>query len=176
MTEIRADAELAHPLQLTYETYRDRLPEMTSYLPNVDEINVLESRREGEILHLVNEWVARAEIPKVARAFIKPEMLRWKDIATWHDDEHAVDWRFEMAFMREQVDVRGRNRFVEVGEGRSRIEIRGTLTIDGNRIPGVPKMLGRKIVPQIEKFVIALVKPNLIKTADGVGRFLDDEG
>jgi Protein of unknown function (DUF2505) len=175
MTEIHADAVLAHPRQVVYETYRDRLPELTSYLPNVDKILVLENRREGDILHLVNEWVARAEIPKVVRAFIKPEMLRWKDIATWHDDDHSVDWRFEMAFMREQVDVRGHNRFVRVGDDRARVEIRGTLTIDGNRIPGVPRLVGRRIAPQIEKFVLALVTPNLIKTAEGVGRFLDEE-
>jgi hypothetical protein len=173
--ELRVDTELTYPVDVVYQAYRDRLPEMVHYLPNVSHIDVLQSRREGDVLHLLNEWHASAEIPSIARRVIKPEMLRWNDIAAWHDDGRYVQWRFEMAFMRDQVDVRGRNAFVELGPDRTMVQIRGTLTIDGERFPGLPKMIGRRAAPQIEKFVVSLVEPNLRKTAEAVQRFLDDE-
>ncbi len=173
--DLRVDTELTYPRQVVYEAYRDRLPEMVDYLPNISHIDVLQSRRDGHMLHLLNEWHARADIPTVARRVIKPEMLRWNDIAAWHDDGHFVEWRFEMAFLSEQVDVKGRNEFIEAGPDRTVVRIRGTLAIDGERIPGLPRVIGRRAAPQIERFVVALVEPNLRKTAEAVQRFLDDE-
>ncbi len=174
--EIRTDTILTYPRSVVYETYRDRLPELEPYLPNITKIDVLSSERDGEDLHLLNEWHGKGAIPKVAQSIIKPEMLRWKDYADWHDADWAVDWRMELAFLNEVVETHGRNRFVEMGPDRCRVEIRGVLDIDGTRIPGVPKLLGRRIAPQIEKFVIALIKPNLVKTAEGVQQFLDEQG
>ncbi len=171
--EIRADAGVSYPRELVFETYRDHLVDLVPYLPNVDWIKVLERTEDGAVTHLINEWKARGDIPKVARKFIKPEMLRWKDFADWDRDSWACSWSFEMAFMRDQVKASGKNFLVEEGPDRTRYEIRGTLEIDGNKIPGVPAMLGRRIVPQIEKFVIALIKPNFVKVSDGVQQYLD---
>jgi len=174
--EIHTDTILTWPRKLVYETYRDRLAELVPYLPNIEGITVLSSERDGSDLHLLNEWKGKGDIPRVARSIIKPEMLKWKDFADWHDDEWCVDWRMELAFLNEVVETHGRNRFVEIGDDRTRLEIRGILDIDGTRIPGVPRLVGRKIAPQIEKFVVSMIKPNLVKTADGVQRFLDEQG
>jgi hypothetical protein len=171
--QIHADAAVSYPREQVFEVYRDKLVELVPYLPNVDWIKILERREEGPVVHLVNEWKARGDIPKVARKIIKPETLLWKDFADWDHDEYSCAWRFEMAFMREQVKASGKNFLVENGPDRTRYEIRGTLEIDGNNIPGVPGMLGRRIVPQIEKFVIALIRPNFIKISDGVQQYLD---
>ncbi len=171
--QIHADATVSYPREQVFEVYRDHLVDLVPYLPNVDWIKVLERNEDGPVVHLVNEWKARGEIPKVASKFIKPEMLRWKDFADWNRDEWSCAWSFEMAFMREQVKASGKNRLIEEGPDRTRYEIRGTLEIDGNNIPGIPGMLGRRIVPQLEKFVIALIKPNFIKVSDGVQKYLD---
>ena len=171
--EIRNDTLLTHPRELVYHTYRDRLPELVQMLDNIESMVELERRAEGDTIHLLNEWKAHGEVPKIAKRWIKPEMLRWKDHASWHAASWSVNWRFEMAFMREQVKASGKNFLVENGPDRTRYEIRGTLEIDGNNIPGVPGMLGRRIVPQIEKFVIALIRPNFIKISDGVQQYLD---
>ena len=174
--EIRTDTILTYPRKVVYETYRDRLPELEPYLPNITKIVVLRSDRDGDDLHLLNEWHGKGDIPRVARSILKPEMLRWKDHADWHDADWSVDWRMELAFLNEMVETHGTNHFVEVGDDRCRVEIRGVLDIDGSRIPGVPRLLGRKIAPQIEKFIVALIKPNLVKTAEGVQQFLDEQG
>lgn len=170
--EIVADAVIPFSRELVYTTYRDRLPELVDYLPNVDAIEVLESRREGPLLHLVNRWVGSARVPRFMRHAIKPEWLSWNDIAVWYDDEWACEWRIDNPRLERQVRVSGRNTFVEESPGRCRFEIRGELHLDGTSLPGVPSLIGRRLAPQIERFIVALIRPNLIKTADGVRRFL----
>lgn len=174
--ELRVDTVLTHPLDAVYAAYRDRLPDLVEYLPNVESIQVAEMRREGSRLHLVNDWKAVAEIPAVAERFVRPDMLRWRDIAEWHDDDHSVRWRFEMAFLREAIRVEGLNHFVAEGPDRTRLSIRGILELDGTRIPGLPSFIGKRVAPQVERFVVNLVQPNLVRTAEGVQRFLDDQG
>lgn len=173
--DIRTDTTISHPRDLVYATYRDRLPELAAYIPNISSIEVLKSEREGDVLHLLNEWQATAKIPRIARAYIKPEMLRWKDHADWYDDEWCVRWRFELAFLTDVVHAAGTNTFREMGPGNMRIAIRGDLAIDSSRIPGVSARTGRLVVPHVERFVVALVKPNLVKTTEVLQRFLDED-
>jgi hypothetical protein len=172
--EIRNDTVLTHPRSLVYATYRDRLPELVALLPNVESLVVLSRRDEGQTIHILNEWRAKGEIPEVAQRWIKPEMLRWKDHATWHDARWEVDWRLEMAFMRDRVTVAGTNRFVEIGPQRTRLELRGDLCIDAQGLPGVPRILAGKFGSIVERFVLGLVQPNLVRTGEALQRFLDE--
>jgi hypothetical protein len=172
--EIRNDTVLTHPRALVYQTYRDRLPELVSMLPNVEYVRVLERREDGETVFLLNEWKAKGDVPEVAQRWIKPEMLRWKDHATWRGVRWEVDWRLEMAFMSDRVKVAGTNRFVDLGPARSRLELRGDLTIDAAGLPGVPRLLAGRFGAIVERFVLGLVQPNLVRTSEALQRFLDE--
>jgi len=172
--EIRNDTVLSHPRERVYLTYRDRLPELIALLPNVEYVRVLDRREDGETVFLLNEWKAKGEVPDVAQRWIKPEMLRWKDHATWRGARWEVDWRLEMAFLQDRVRVSGTNRFVELGPARTRLELRGDLAIDAAGLPGIPRLLAGKVGGIVERFVLALVQPNLVKTAEALQRFLDE--
>ncbi|MFH1469310.1 MAG: hypothetical protein ABIO70_33305 [Pseudomonadota bacterium] len=172
--EIRNDTVLTHPRALVYATYRDRLSELVAMLPNIEYLRVLSRRDDGETSFILNEWKAKGEIPEVAQRWIKPEMLRWKDHATWHGARWDVDWRLEMAFMQDRVSVAGTNRFVDLGPSRTRLELRGDLTIDARGMPGVPRLLAGKFGAIVERFVLGLVQPNLVKTGEALQRFLDE--
>ncbi len=172
--KIHNDTVLTHPRELVYTTYRDRLPELVEMLDNIESMDELERRQDGETIHLLNHWKAKGEIPRVAKRWIAPDMLRWKDHASWHQDRWTVDWRFEMAFMKNRVSVRGNSRFVELGPRRTRLELRGELKIDTAGLPGMPRIVARRAGPVVERFVLALVQPNLVKTAHALQRFLDE--
>jgi hypothetical protein len=101
-------------------------------------------------------------------------MLRWKDHATWRGVRWEVDWRLEMAFMSDRVKVAGTNRFVDLGPARSRLELRGDLTIDAAGLPGVPRLLAGRFGAIVERFVLGLVQPNLVRTSEALQRFLDE--
>ena len=172
MTPFTVESILGHARLLVYLTYRDRLPALVDWLPNITRIETLERREEGPKVHLLNRWEATGRVPAFARKYVRPDMLAWTDTADWDDDAWRVDWRFRIHAVENLVDVSGTNTFFEEGPSRTRLRIDATLHIDGTRIPGLPASVGRLAAPEAERFIIKLVKPNLVETAKGVDRFL----
>jgi hypothetical protein len=169
--KIQADAKLPFPRELVYRTYRDKLPQMVQYLPNVKNIEVLEQKPEGSTLHIKNLWWAKAEIPKIAQSFIKPEMLSWFDFADWHEDRFATGWRIQLRVLEKAVSCAGENQFEAVGD-TTIIHIRGELSFDLREVPGVPRFLAGSIGPTVEKFVVGQITPNLLEVSKGIEQYL----
>jgi hypothetical protein len=173
--EIRADILVPFPREQVYAAYRDRLADLTEYLPNIRSIKVLKREdREGEV-HLVNEWTGGGDIPKVARAVVKESMLRWIDHATWKQATFTVEWRTEVLAFPEAMKSSGVNRYVEVAGG-TRLELRGTLTCDAAKVPGVPRFLGKTVGDAVERFFIGSIAENAATVGKGVTRFLETQG
>lgn len=170
--DVKADVTLAFPRDRVFFAYRDRLPELTEYLPNIRRIRVVSREEAGDLVHLVNEWTGGGDIPKAALAVLKESMLRWTDYATWKAATHTVEWRTEVGAFPGVVKSSGVNRFVEVPEG-TRLEIRGSLVCDSAKLPGVPRLLSGGINPVVEKFLVAQVSVNSVEVAKGVGQLLE---
>lgn len=177
--KLEADARIPFAREVVFRTYRDRLPELVPHLPNIKKITV--QKREDAaggragITKMVNLWEAKGEIPKVAQSFLKPEMLAWLDHAVWDENDWTVEWRIETRMLTEAVKCGGKNRYVPAGEGASVLEIRGDLEVDMKKVPGVPRLLAGAIAPAVEKFIIALLTPNLTSVAKGLEAFLKAE-
>lgn len=169
--EIRADAELPFPRALVFETYRDRLPELVPYLPNIRGIEVRSRKESPPRTELVNVWKGGGEIPAAARAFLSPNMLLWDDFATWDAEAFTCHWRTVTHSFKDALHAEGDNRFLDLGE-RTRIEIRGVLELDAGKVPGVPSMLARRLAPTLEQFLVALITPNLLEVSKGVEGYL----
>lgn len=174
MVGLRADADIAFPKDLVYLTYRDKLPDLVPYLPNIRGIEVKSRREEPGVVHLVNVWHGGGDIPTAARAFLSESMMSWTDIATWRDAELSVEWRTETHAFTEAVKCGGTNRFVETGPSSVRFEIRGEIAIDPKKIP-VPRFLAGRAASAIEDFLLKKITPNLIAVSDGVRRFLEEQ-
>ncbi|MBI4957671.1 MAG: hypothetical protein HY908_37035 [Myxococcales bacterium] len=172
--QISADVELSFPLERVFRTYRDRLPELTPYLPNIRSIEVKSRREAGGVVELVNEWAGGADIPKVARAILSESMLRWTDFATWHESTFTCDWRTEVHAFPGAVKSSGRNVYLPTERG-VRLEIRGDITCDASKVPGVPRIFARAVNGAVEKILVGAIKPNLVAVAEGVGKLLEDE-
>jgi hypothetical protein len=173
--EIRADVNVPFPRERVYAAYRDRLADLTEYLPNIRSIKVLEREdREGEV-RLVNEWTGGGDIPKLARAVIKESMLRWIDHATWKQASFTVEWRTDVQAFPGAILSSGVNRYVEVASG-TRLELRGTLTCDPTKVPGVPRFLGKTVGEAVEKFFLGSIAENAATVGKGVARFLETQG
>ena len=170
--EIRADVELTHPREQVFVTYRDRMPELVEFLPNIRSIRVLSRDDRGDMVLLVNEWVGGGDIPAVARAVLKESMLRWTDHATWRTESFTVEWRTEVHAFPGAITAAGTNRFVESPRG-TRLEIRGELACDSARVPGVPRLLARTVNAAAEKILVKQVGHNLAEVGRGVQKLLD---
>ncbi|MFK7988067.1 MAG: hypothetical protein AB8I08_18755 [Sandaracinaceae bacterium] len=171
---IHSESLIHHPQALVYEAYRDRLPEIAPYIPDVEEIRV-ESREDGEgEVKLHNVWIAKSEIPIFARAFLKPEMLRWDDHAVWKDAEHRVHWTLKLRVFTDQVTCGGTNTFLANGDNETKVVLDGDLDIDLKNIKGVPRMLAGGMKPKLEKFIVSMITPNLKKVNSSLQQFLDE--
>ncbi|MFW5740220.1 MAG: hypothetical protein ACOC1F_07625 [Myxococcota bacterium] len=172
--EIRCDAIIPFPRPLVYATYRDKLHELLPYLPNIRDIVVKERREEDGVVHLVNVWHGGGEVPGVARAFVSESMLSWTDLATWNEASFTTDWKVQPHSFQEAVTSQGTNVYTE-SDGKTRLEIRGDLTIDAKKIKGVPRMLAGKVSRAVEDFMVKRVGQNLLDVSKGVTRYLEDQ-
>lgn len=171
---IYSESLIAHPVDRVFEVYRDRLPETVAYLDDIREI-VVESREElpeQGAVRLHNVWASDKEIPAVAQKFIKPEHLYWDDHATWTAADTRCAWRIETRAFRDAFSCSGSTTLVAQGES-TKVILEGELQVDIRKVKGVPRFLAGTIGPQVEKFIVALVKPNLEKTNDAIAAFLD---
>lgn len=171
--EIRSESRIHHPRDTVFRVYRDRLPEIAPYIPDIREIIVHSRADEVGVVKLHNEWVSSREVPPYAAGIVKPEFLRWDDFATWDESAMFCDWTIRTRAFTESVKCSGRNRFVEDGAG-TKVQLTGRLDISLKDIPGVPGFLKGRLAPQVEKFIVSLIAPNLEQVNRSVERFLDE--
>jgi hypothetical protein len=173
--DLHTDARIPFPRDLVFATYRDDIQKLLRFLPNVRAIDVKSRKDEGAVVEIVNEWRGGGEIPAAARAVLSEAMLSWTDYATWDASTMRCDWRTETHAMREAVDCKGYNVFVEDGPGKTLVQIRGKLEIDGKKIRGVPGFLAGTVARTVEDFLGGKIQPNLVETAKGVTAYLEEK-
>ncbi len=170
--QIHASSVIAHPRARVFAAFRDEMPAVAPYMPNVREIIVRAREEQGGSMRIHNEWVGKGEIPKVAQGIVKPDMLRWDDHATWDSATTSCNWTLKLRVFADNVRCSGRTVLTDEGNG-TRVTLTGTLELDMRDIPGVPRFLAGTVAPQVEKFVVALVTPNLEQMNGALGRYLD---
>lgn len=170
--QINATSIIPHPLDRVYHAYRDELSAVAAYMPNVKEVIVRSREDVADGVKLHNEWVGKGEIPKVAQSIIKPEMVRWDDYAHWHDAATSCDWNIRTRMFTESVRCSGTTKLTADGPDRTKVVLQGTLELSLKDIPGVPRILAGTIAPQVEKFIVALITPNLEQTNTALAQYL----
>ena len=163
------------PVEDVFIAHRDHLVDLVDYLPNIEQIEV-KSRQEKEgKIQLVNVWkAASTEVPGILRPFVRPEMMKWTDEATWCQSSYTCEYRIEFGFLNEAIHCSGINLMKPVDNKSTEVILEGTISIDARKVPGVPKLMARKIGATVETFVVKLITPNLRRTNDGVRQFLRD--
>lgn len=172
--EIRSETRLHHPIDAVFEAYRDRLSEVAAFVPDIKQITVLSRVEDGDKVVLHNEWRSDREPPKVAAKFVSSEQMCWDDHATWFGDDKRCEWVIKPRAFASSVDCKGQTHLI-ADEDATLVRLVGQLNIDLRDIPGVPGFLGKRLAPQIEKFIVALITPNLERTNGAIGRFLDSQ-
>ncbi|MCZ7686557.1 MAG: hypothetical protein M5U28_50535 [Sandaracinaceae bacterium] len=103
-------------------------------------------------------------------------MLRWDDYAEWRDADHQVRWTLKLRVFTDSVRCSGTNTFRRIDDGTTSVTLEGDLDIDLKSIPGVPRMLAGGLKPQVEKFIVSLITPNLERVNESLQQFLDEHG
>jgi hypothetical protein len=174
--DLHADARIPFPREIVFAAYRDELLELLPYLPNVRGIDIKSRKEDGAVVEFVNVWRGGGDIPTAVRAVFSESVLEWTDYATWRADRFLCEWRTETRAFTEAVNCRGTNLFVDDGAGKTLLEIRGTLVIDAKKIRGVPSFLAGKVGRAVEEFLVAKIQSNLVETAKGLSKYLEERG
>jgi hypothetical protein len=159
------------PLEEVYNLVRDDLDKLVPYLPNVNKIDVVEKRVDGDKVHLTNHWYAVADMPSMLAKFIKPEILSWKDIAVWDDINNKVDYTLESFLANDLFDAKGTNTFTAVGDDKTELKLSCEVEIYADKVPGVPKLLAKKAKPMVEGLLEKILKPNLTSLGKGLNEY-----
>ncbi len=173
--ELRADANIPFPRDVVFAAYRDKLIDMLPYLPNVRAIEVRKREEDGKVVKMLNFWKGGGDIPAAARAFVSEGMLSWLDYATWNEEAFTCDWKIEPQAFTEAITCVGNNKFIVDGE-KTKLEIRGEISIDPKKLKGIPGFLSGKVAKAVEELLISKIKPNLVSTADGLTKYLEARG
>ena len=173
---IQAKEHITHPAILVFETIRDRTQDMVSYMPNIDEMEVLTRQEEASVVRLYNRWQgASNDVPKVVRPFIKKELISWHDRAAWDQDKLSCAWEIEAAVGKDFFSCRGNTTIEPEGDARCLFSLKGELVVDPRRVPGVPRLLAGRLKNPLEKFIANAISPNLTSIAKAVQQYLDKE-
>jgi hypothetical protein len=173
--ELRADARIPFPPALVFAACRDEMPKLLPYLPSIRSIEVTARKEHGTIVENVVDWCSGRDLPAPLRAVIGPSLMSWTDYATWYGDLLSCDWHTETHAFTAAVRCAARDRFLEDGPGKTLLEIRGVLEVDARKIAGVPGFLAGTVGRSMEGFLVGKIQSDLVKTAEGLAQYLDQE-
>ena len=171
---LESEDYLDQPADVVYPLVRDEMSKILPYLPDIEKIvQTKYERLDDNTVEIINHWYGKAEIPSFAKKFVKPELMSWKDYATWHDSRYCVEYRLESFLGNDIFDAVGTNYFEPAGEGRTRIRVTTTVEIHADRVPGVPRLLAGRVKPMVEDLIRKMLEPNLTSLAKGLQGYFD---
>lgn len=170
--KLEVTVEIPFPRDRVFSVYRDKLPDLISYLPNVRSIEQVSRTDEGQFTKLLNHWRGGGDIPSVARSFVSEKLLEWDDHATWDNTAFTCAWRTEVGAFKEAVRAEGKNHFEDLGGTKTRLTIRGDIEVDARKVKAVPRLLAGPVGSGVETFLVATIKPNLVSVANGLTKYL----
>lgn len=165
-------AEFDAPRERVFAIFRDEVPALRQWLPNVSSFETRARHEAPEVVTLTNDWRAEGEIPQVARPFVPKDATGWTDHAVWDTRKWTCEWRTEPHAFRESVTSAGAHHFEALSADRTRVRMRGSVEVDAKKIPGVPRLLAGAVKPAVETFVVSTVKANLESFARAVQSYL----
>lgn len=170
--QLESKEVINRPLEEVYVLVRDELSKLVPYLPNVDKIEVHKHAplAEGKV-EVINHWYGKAEVPSMVKKFIKPELFSWKDFAKWDDENHCVVYELESFMGNDLFDAKGINTFTAIGDDKTELKISCEVIIYPDKVPGVPRLLAKKVTPLIESVLEKVLGPNLTSLGKGLNDY-----
>jgi hypothetical protein len=169
---ISTDVRIPFPLRAVFETYRDRLLDVAPYMSNVRSVELASRQHINDRLHCIYHWKGNSDIPRALRSFIGEDMLAWTEYNAWDPEDHLLVWQIETHAFTEAVQCSGYNHFLAEGD-HTIIQSRGEMTIDAERIEGVPSFIAATIAKTVEGFLAKKIEPNLLDLGNGIRQYLE---
>ena len=173
--EVSVSERIDRPIDDVYTLVRDNLDKLIPYLPNIDKIEVKKHAPQGESrVEVINHWYGKVDIPGMLKKFLSPDIFSWKDVASWNNDETAVEYQLESFLANDLFDAKGKNFFIDNGDGTTQLKITCSVKIYPEKVPGIPRLLAKKVTPMIEGLLEKLLGPNLTSLGSGLQKYFQE--
>jgi hypothetical protein len=162
-----------YPLELTWQTLRDHLPEIAASQGDIEYVKVEKRvKKAPNSVNVVSTWKAAPELPGFLLNFIKPEMLIWRDTAVWNNATHTCDFDIETHYKVEDISCIGKIQLEAVGTKSTRIIYSGVFTITKTAKSSI--FMNSFVIRGIEALAAKLIAHNFSKTPEALGRKIKD--
>ncbi len=133
---------------------QDHLVEFAGSIADIDNIRQIERSTDANgIVHIVNEWRIRQQIPAAICSMLKIGELGWVDRNSWNAGTATCSWSIEPVFLREFIACSGETVFSDAMAGRgTRVTFAGELDLK----PGLLGSLAG-IEPMVSGFLESIV-------------------
>ena len=172
----RENATIHLPADAVFALMAERVEVLVPHLPNVASIRT-ESRTSAGSLRTTTRRLWRAlpgHLPRAFRPFMRPEMMQWIDTSVWDRGDYSETWTVEGAGPQDLYTCTGRNVFMphpEAPHTHTMLSFGGTLEVDPAKVRGVPRIIGQRLKPQVEAFIINLITRNFKEVVDALRHF-----
>jgi len=170
---------VTHPATTIVEVMIERMEDIAPFMSTVESIRT-ESREEMPegLIHIVRRWQGSDDkAPAAIRPFLSKDLMAWRDDAVWTPHEFQVEWELSSS-LGKIYRCSGINYFEphpDDPKNETRIRITGELEVYPAEIPGIPKFFADRIGPQLERFIVGMITPDLAEVANGLQRYLDEQ-
>jgi hypothetical protein len=159
------------PIEEVFPLVRDNLVDLVPYMANVGKIELIDKQDSNGFTHITNHWYALAEVPGLLKKVINPDILSWKDVAVWDNENFKVDYSLESFLANDLFDAKGTNTFSAISETQTQLKLHCEVEIYADRVPGVPRLLAKKATPMIEGLIKKILTPNLTALGKGLNEY-----
>lgn len=171
--EFKTISMIKHPVDLVWETFRDRFEEVGEKVDDLEYIAFREKNvNETGQLTTVYEWKANPKLPALVKSYIQPNMLTWTDTATWNANEKVCHWQIYSHYFKDKMDCVGSTTFSPAMGGRGcRMTFQGNIHWDGG-LPALVGIMDGPITRAMESVISKMVPKSFHKVSNAVGELI----
>jgi hypothetical protein len=164
---------LKRPHLELWTVMRDHLVEFVGRISHIDEIRQVSRTQDSEgVVHIVNEWRVRQQIPAMIQPILKTKKLSWIDRNTWDADTHTCSWTIEPNFLAEHIACSGKTCFAPAMAGQgARVTFEGELDLKPGLLSGPFGGVDKLLSGFLESIVTTVIPRNLRNVVEAAATF-----
>jgi len=162
---------LKRPQSELWTIMRDHLTALGERVDDIEAIRQLERSETDGVVHIVNEWHMRQQIPAAIRAMLKIGDITWIDRNRWDARARSCHWTIEPGFLAEHIACSGQTSFAEAIGGRgTRVTFAGELDIKPSLLAALGA-IGPVVTGFVESIATTIIPRNFRSVAEAAAGF-----
>ena len=163
------------PVEETWQAMLHHLPNIAKDVDDLESIKEVErTNPTNDTIKVVSIWCAKPNLPQMVMKYIKPDMLRWDDVALWKEKEKIIEWQIHSHHYYDELQCRGTTAFEPAIGGKGcKLTFSGTLEWKGKVFSISMGMLDSTIAKAAEGVLGQMIPSNLRKITEALGKYIE---